>query len=522
MEEIDLKKQLERQLNFLKRSCEIFDCGNEDEAIRIATTLRTLFRDVNSNSLITMLGQKDDILLLSSIETVEESSGVCNIIPVYYLPVMITSDGQKPFLENTSKKTLLHIDEWKNEEIIMIDGEPLTREDVIQVTANKDGGAHVAVKPNTKLKLLRKSQGKLSISDGGRVIEKNLTNIHFIILRQIAFEVLSSRSLYDLNGIKYVPEVVPKSYYECLDEASELFKVGRHYQAIELCKKAVNIRPDFAEIAYNNMGTSLAAIGAKEEAQMAFEKAVELNPNYIDPLYNLTNVHFKEMRYDLVIELCDKIISIDSNNARVRDKYVAVVDMLMTECDFDFQIENVFPFSSNLSYLHYLGVGLLRRSRFSDALRVMEKALKISDGDIGVLSNVAMIHLKVNELEKAYQEFKLLSELEISKHADIMINIIEYSLIYNRLNTIDLCQKYAPDIGDDYKSLALVEMFEILYHAGYDEGFDLETAKSRFKNKYVGMSVDYDFCDLREWGDLRKNPGLVSMISFFEQLLRHA
>ena len=44
-----LPKQLVRQLGFLRHSCELFDRGNQDEAIRIATCIRVLLHDAKSN-----------------------------------------------------------------------------------------------------------------------------------------------------------------------------------------------------------------------------------------------------------------------------------------------------------------------------------------------------------------------------------------------------------------------------------------------------------------------------------------
>lgn len=55
-----LQEQLDRQIGYLKRSCEMYDQGIEDEAQRIATTLRVLVHDTNnSTSLLTLLQKKN-------------------------------------------------------------------------------------------------------------------------------------------------------------------------------------------------------------------------------------------------------------------------------------------------------------------------------------------------------------------------------------------------------------------------------------------------------------------------------
>src|SRR6185503_5302007 len=62
------KKKLVEQLGFLDRSSQLFDTGFEEEAIRIAQTLRVIFHQTNaSTSLITHLGFGGKKMLSSSL-----------------------------------------------------------------------------------------------------------------------------------------------------------------------------------------------------------------------------------------------------------------------------------------------------------------------------------------------------------------------------------------------------------------------------------------------------------------------
>src|SRR6266545_3514326 len=45
-----MRSQLQRQLGFLKRSCEDFDAGQHDEGLRIAVSLRVLFHDTSAST----------------------------------------------------------------------------------------------------------------------------------------------------------------------------------------------------------------------------------------------------------------------------------------------------------------------------------------------------------------------------------------------------------------------------------------------------------------------------------------
>jgi tetratricopeptide (TPR) repeat protein len=55
-------------------------------------------------------------------------------------------------------------------------------------------------------------------------------------------------------------------------------KLSRFKEAVEVCKKAIEIEPDKNE-AYNNMGFAYAGLDKFEEAIEAYEKAIEISPN---------------------------------------------------------------------------------------------------------------------------------------------------------------------------------------------------------------------------------------------------
>src|SRR5271156_2989077 len=56
----DYKNHLQQQLNYIKRSAELYDEGEHDEAARIAVCLRVLLHDTkNSISLLTHMNSKN-------------------------------------------------------------------------------------------------------------------------------------------------------------------------------------------------------------------------------------------------------------------------------------------------------------------------------------------------------------------------------------------------------------------------------------------------------------------------------
>src|SRR5258708_7090311 len=62
-----LQNDLVAQMVFLKTSCDTFDTLNQNEALRMAVTLRVLFHDTpQSSSLLNQLGVKDEIQIEDS------------------------------------------------------------------------------------------------------------------------------------------------------------------------------------------------------------------------------------------------------------------------------------------------------------------------------------------------------------------------------------------------------------------------------------------------------------------------
>jgi tetratricopeptide (TPR) repeat protein len=514
------KKQLKRQLGFLKRSCEIFDHGNEDEAIRIAVTLRTLFRDTqNSTSLMKLLGQTDLVQLLSTIETEEDEPRLKQIDIKEFVPVMLTSDGKKPYLDASNKNRELFLDNWLNEKILILNGERFSREDIIITAANKDGGTHVPKKLNQKAKLLKKSIGEYTIFENKRRITNELNNHHFFILRQLAYEVLNSRKLYELNNIEFHQSDKVKSYREYLIEAENFQKQKRHFKAIESFKNAIKEKPQNAEIAYNNMGNSFTELEEYDDAMNSYYEAIKLNPEYVDPLFNLSRLYYREKRYDLVMSTYEKILKIDTTHKQVIHNFHVITNYLTLESELAYQYKNVFPKSRNVNYLHCLCYGLMKHKRYVDALKVMQKALELSKDDITVLCNIAVIHSKLKNFNQAEEIFNKLSSLDLDCLA-VCLNILEYKLIYNKGCHEKLTQKYIKQFNRDNNSLMLLTMLSIFLKAR--DGNTIDEDIQMFKKEFPNAKIDYNLDEIDEWITLHKkdNSNLLSALSYFKNITK--
>jgi tetratricopeptide (TPR) repeat protein len=78
-------------------------------------------------------------------------------------------------------------------------------------------------------------------------------------------------------------------------------------QAVELMKKAVEIRPDYID-AHGNLGQMLMSLGRQEEAVGHFQKILELEPNYIEAHGDLGNALAGLGRFDEAMVHFQKIV----------------------------------------------------------------------------------------------------------------------------------------------------------------------------------------------------------------------
>lgn len=136
------RAHLARQLTFLKRSCESYDAGATDEAIRMATIIRVLIHNTKkSTSLLTHLNA-NTINLLSTTGNITP-----NTVMYFGLGMMQLSGsscGYFPSLNFGPVKEMIPVSQWWNQIVFVLDPQThLSRRKIILSAANQDGGAHV-------------------------------------------------------------------------------------------------------------------------------------------------------------------------------------------------------------------------------------------------------------------------------------------------------------------------------------------------------------------------------------------
>ena len=221
-EERQYKEALATQLRFIQRSCEVFDQGHWDEAIRIATQLRIILNPGGGNkkSLLQHLGINWQIKLLSTCHgaspgtllyqgmgSFEYKSDGVNVSMRFYAPL-----GDTPVAYEMKAQ------EWWDQIVYVLPPETadkpslvLRRKDIILTAANKDGGAHfdAMLTPEYEQLAAPGAVGEwVSVID--RVEQRTpIIGAHFVCLRQMGYEVLHSPEFLDLLHAHKTSNTVP-------------------------------------------------------------------------------------------------------------------------------------------------------------------------------------------------------------------------------------------------------------------------------------------------------------------------
>jgi len=189
-------KHLKEQKSFMKRSMKSYNLGYEDEAQRIATTIRILLHDTTtSTSLLKHLELKNNVHFLSTAGDYMPT----NLLSYEGILAASSTGYYLPMNSVVSKvEGILHtFDDWWNQVILDDKVNLFSRKNIILEVANKDGGAHVDEKLNEAYANLIKNHslsGKILKNDKSFPLKNSPV---YACIWQIAFELLYSLDLLD-------------------------------------------------------------------------------------------------------------------------------------------------------------------------------------------------------------------------------------------------------------------------------------------------------------------------------------
>lgn len=197
---MDFKKQLEKQIQFLRNSCDAYDKGEKNEAVRIAVALRTIFHQTDkSTSLLTHLNRFPTVL--STCEIIPPGKFFWpNLTKLHFSPVQEFAEYIPKLDTALTKNFIPYRTWWGNETVYLLGSMNIKRKDLVLSAANKDGGAHVDSSYNIEYETVLNGVGwsiDVNRPDGTNV-KLPFKNGHLAAIRQMGYEILNSSNLLNL------------------------------------------------------------------------------------------------------------------------------------------------------------------------------------------------------------------------------------------------------------------------------------------------------------------------------------
>lgn len=193
--QVELKRNLDEQLELLSRLADAYDTGNTLMAKPMATCIRILVHDtLKSHSLLSQLGLKSGKFLSTAVPKEDKP----NMVRVgSYSALLAIASGSKsgytPYLDDLpfGQTRMLNFDDYWHEEIFTdANSNSFTRKDIVLYVANQDGGAHVDPELEKKyIELTRQNSLGWKVSNDGRNWT-DLTGAELASIRQIGHELL--------------------------------------------------------------------------------------------------------------------------------------------------------------------------------------------------------------------------------------------------------------------------------------------------------------------------------------------
>ena len=227
----------------------------------------------------------------------------------------------------------------------------------------------------------------------------------------------NQRALHGLASLNILPKKnIPQSLPQ--DIINQLLKLYNKEQFSSLVENVQELTKQYPEVFFlwNILGVSLVKLGMLDQAIIAFQNVISLNPDYAEVYNNLGNVFKDQNKLDEAIEEYKKSISIKPDFA---DAY--------------FNIGNAFK----------------DQNKYDEAIGAYKKSIFFKPNYASAYLNIGVIYKDLGELEKSIDAYQ--SALSISPdYAEAYSNMGNVFKDQGKLDeAIKACLLYTSDAADE-------------------------------------------------------------------------
>ena len=274
--------------------------------------------------------------------------------------------------------------------------------------------------------------------------------------------------LYDQNRLLQVfaeAQKLTKKYTQSLTlwnlMGVSAAQIGKREDAILAFQKAISIKPDYAE-AYNNMGATLKDQGKLDEAIQAYNKAISIKPDYAEANYNVGVTLKEQGKLDEAIQAYIKAISIKPDyaeanyNVGVTLKEQGKLDEAIQAYKKALSIKPDYAEAYN-----DMGVTLHDQSKLEEAIEAYKKALSIKPDYAEAHNNMGVTLQDQSKLEEAIAAYKkaLSIKPDYAEAYNNMGNAFkEQGKLEEAIEVFNKAVLVKPNFAEAYNSLAFLKL----------------------------------------------------------------
>ena len=183
----------------------------------------------------------------------------------------------------------------------------------------------------------------------------------------------------------------------------EAFHAGRYGEAKEYFLNFIEEVDNFADV-YNMLGVISQLEGNIVKAKLYLEKALAINPKYVEAALNLAIVYSDMGEYEKARNAYEKAkvgSRVKSGDRRIKDNFVKA------------KLANLHAQIADI----YAGLGL-----YEDAIQEYQKALKLQPTFADIRNKLGMVFKEVGRFDEAVKELEKAVEIN-PDYLDAMINL---------------------------------------------------------------------------------------------------
>jgi tetratricopeptide (TPR) repeat protein len=209
-------------------------------------------------------------------------------------------------------------------------------------------------------------------------------------------------------------------------------------EALIAFNKSISLEPNYVET-YNNLGNVLREKKMLEESIKAFKKAIALKPDYADAYSNMSATFRDQGKLDYAIDACKKAIIFKPNNA--------------------------------LAY-NNMGSILKDQIKLNEAVKAYQKAIVFKPDYADAYSNMGVAFKDLGKLDNALEAYKKAISLRpnfASYHNNIGNTLKDLGNLGEAIQAYEKAISLKPDFAEAHKNLSFAYLNKGLLKKGFEE-----------------------------------------------------